>query len=190
MAMSPSTIKSSDKLLLPPAEVTALLSSPALTTGVTIGSTVPLIAARMAMAQTSMTLPSQVRTRTSTARRQTYFPGTTQSADRSTACGSCRDVKIAVISISSVLFLLPPPPDAEAPEGRRSTLSSTVPSAGRSGAGLTKSARTEQITSVSDPGRLTRDDPFERTSGTWDDTADGLDMAAALAPDGVTMYGL
>mmetsp|Transcript_4592 Transcript_4592/g.11030 ORF Transcript_4592/g.11030 Transcript_4592/m.11030 type:complete len:200 (+) Transcript_4592:133-732(+) len=135
LAISPSTTKSSLTfpelpLPLPPPRFPSSLSAPALATGVTIGRTVDRMADRIARAQTSTTFPSQVRTITSTLSLHTYLPGITQSADRSTTCGSNRSVRIAEISISSVRLRRLSPPATEVAVGRRSTLSSTTPSLG------------------------------------------------------------
>lgn len=59
------------------------------------------------------------------------------------------------------------------PASDESTETSTTPSLGLLGDGLTRSALTEQSMSVADPGRCIREDPLERTS---DDTVAGCDV--------------
>ena len=59
---------------------------------------------------------------------------------------------------------------------------------------MTSSARTEQRTSVSDPGRVTREEPLERTSGADDARAAVLTEEADADEDdddeeGVMPYG-
>ena len=84
---------------------------------------------------------------------------------------------MAAISISSVRLRRLSLPASEVAEGSRSMLSSTAPSLGWRADGTTSSARTEHKTSVSDPGRVIRDEPLDRTSGA-DDA-----MAAVLTDD-------